>query len=292
MAKVKGNPGSISSSSRRVSPLKPGLRGARNWASAQMRAASHTQKGFVRLVASIVAILIFVVFLGLWLGGFMPNVRQATGDFTRDRMMSMGFVIERVDVMGEGRLHEADVRKALGVYAGDYLFGVDMEGAQARVESLSWVDRAIIRRLWPDRIVVQIIERQPYALWQDEGVVQVVDVSGEVITDADPSRFTDLTLFVGEQSRFAVSEMKEMIAATPDITTRKPSFIHVSGTRWDMILNDGQIRVKLPEMGQAKALDQLSKLQMHTQILDREISVIDMRLADRLTITSSDETPA
>ena len=136
----------------------------------------------------------------------MPNVRQATGDFTRDRMMSMGFVIDRVDVMGEGRLHEADVRKALGVYAGDYLFGVDMEGAQARVESLSWVDRAIIRRLWPDRIVVQIIERQPYALWQDEGVVQVVDVSGEVITDADPSRFTDLTLFVGEQSRFAVSE--------------------------------------------------------------------------------------
>ena len=86
--------------------------------------------------------------------------------------------------------------------------------------------------------------------------------------------------------------MKEMIAATPDITTRKPSFIHVSGTRWDMILNEGQIRVKLPEMGQAKALDQLSVLQMHTQILDREISVIDMRLADRLTITSSDETPA
>ena len=38
-------------------------------------------------------------------------------------MISMGFVIERVDVMGEGRLHEADVRKALGVYAGDYLFG-------------------------------------------------------------------------------------------------------------------------------------------------------------------------
>ena len=31
---------------------------------------------------------------------------------------------------------------------------------------------------------------------------------------------------------------------------------------------------------------------MHTQILDREISVIDMRLTDRLAITSSDETPA
>ena len=67
MAKVKGNPGSISPGSRRVSPLKPGLRGARNWASAQMRAASHTQKGFVRLVASIVAILISVSYTHLTL---------------------------------------------------------------------------------------------------------------------------------------------------------------------------------------------------------------------------------
>jgi len=292
MAKVKRQRSSISSNARRVSPLKPGLRGARNWASAQIRAASNTQQGFLRLVASIIAILIFIVFIALWLGGFMPNVRQATGDFTRDRMMSMGFVVERVDVMGEGRLHEADVRKALGVYAGDYIFGVDMEGAQARVESLSWVDRAIVRRLWPDRIVVQIIERQPYALWQHEGSVKVVDVSGEVITDADPTKFTQLTLFVGEQSRFSVSDMKEMIALSPQLSQRDPSFIHVSDVRWDMVLNDGALRVKLPENDPANAISQLGSLHMQTQILDREISVIDMRLSDRLTITASDETPA
>jgi len=100
--------------------------------------------------------------------------------------------------MGEGRLREEDVRRALGVYAGDYLFGIDMDGAQARVESLSWVDRAVVRRLWPDRIVVQIIERQPYALWQHEGEVKVVDAKGIAITDADMAKFTQLTLFVGE----------------------------------------------------------------------------------------------
>ena len=127
MAKVKRQRSSIPTNARRVSPLKPGLRGARNWASAQVRAAGHTQQGFIRLVASIVAIFIFIIFMGLWLGGLLPNVRQATGDFTRARMMSMGFVVERVDVMGEGRLHEEDVRKALGVYSGDYLFGIDME---------------------------------------------------------------------------------------------------------------------------------------------------------------------
>ncbi len=292
MAQVKRQRSSISPKTRRVSPLKPGIRGARNWASAQVRAASHTQKGFVRLVASIVAIFIFIIFMGLWLGGFLPHARQTTGDFTRARMMSIGFVVDRVDVMGEGRLREEDVRKALGVYSGDYFFGVDMAQAQSRVESLSWVDRAVVRRLWPDRIVVQIIERQPYALWQHAGKVQVVDVSGEVISDADATKFAHLTLFVGEQSRFAVSEMKNIIGGSPDIAQRNPSFVHVSNSRWDIVLDDGKTRIKLPRDQHIQALNTLANLQAKTQILDREISVIDMRLPDRLTISASEETPA
>jgi len=291
MAKVKRQAGSISSNARRVSPLKPGLRGARNWASAQMRAASHTQQGFVRLVAAIVAVIVFIVFIGLWLGGFLPQVRQATGDFARHQMMSMGFVVERVDVMGEGRLREDDVRKALGVYAGDYLFGIDVEGAQSRVESLSWVDRAVVRRLWPDRIVVQIIERQPYALWQNGGALKVVDVKGEVISGASAEKFTALTLFVGEQARSQVFDVKQMINEFPDIESRAPSFVYLN-SRWDMVLGDGQIRVKLPEKNPKAALHRLQGLHDKTLILDRQISAVDMRLDDRLSIMATKEAPA
>ena len=276
---------SIPKGSHRVSPLKPGLRGARNWASAQMRAASHTRKGFTRLVLSILGTFLFIIFLGLWLGGFLPNVLQAGDNFKRNRLMSMGFVIERVDVMGEGRLREEDVRRALGVYAGDYLFGVDMENAQKRVESLSWVDRAVVRRLWPDRIVVQIIERQPYALWQHQGEVKVVDVKGSAISDADAARFTQLTLFVGENAGEQAADIRLMMGEFPQIAPRVESFVHVSGSRWDMVLNDGQTRVMLPEQNMRKALRQLHELQAQTRILDRTIETIDMRLSDRLTLS-------
>jgi len=271
MAAVKKGK-SIPKGSHRVSPLKPGLRGARNWASAQMRAASHTRKGFTRLVLSIIGTLLFVVFLGLWLGGFLPNVMKAGDDFKRNRLMSMGFVIKQVDVMGEGRLSEEDVRRALGVYAGDYLFGIDMDGAQQRVESLSWVDRAVVRRLWPDRIVVQIIERQPYALWQHEGTVKVVDAKGTAITDANTAQFTQLT-------------MRLMMDEFPQIARRVDSFVNVSDRRWDMVLDDGALRVKLPEKNMRNALRHLQNLQAQTQILDRTIETIDMRLPDRLTLS-------
>lgn len=276
---------SIPKGSQRVSPLKPGLRGARNWASAQMRAASHTRKGFMRLVLSIIATLLFVVFLGLWLGGFLPNVMQAGENFKRNRLMSMGFVIERVDVMGEGRLREEDVRRALGVYEGDYLFGIDMDGAQKRVESLSWVDRAVVRRLWPDRIVVQLIERQPYALWQYQGDVKVVDVKGAAISDAEALKFRHLTLFVGENAGENAASIQQMMNAFPQIAPRVQSFVNVSESRWDMLLDEGAVRVMLPEQGMRKALRQLQNLQVQTQILDRKLETIDMRLPDRITLT-------
>ena len=284
MAAVKKGK-TIPKGSQRVSPLKPGLRGARNWASAQMRAASHTRQGFTRLVLSIIATLLLVIFLGLWLGGFLPNVMKAGDNFKRNSLMSIGFVVERVDIMGEGRLREEDVRRALGVYAGDYLFGIDMEGAQKRVESLSWVDRAVVRRLWPDRVVVQIIERQPYALWQHEGVVKVVDAKGTAITDANAANYTQLTLFVGENAGEQAMSVSQMMGEFPQIASRVDSFVNVSDNRWDMLLNDGAVRVMLPEQGMRKALRLLQSLQTQTQILERTVEVIDMRLPDRLTIS-------
>ena len=280
-----GKRNSIPQGSHRVSPLKPGLRGARNWASAQMRSASHTRKGFMRLVASILGTLLFIVFLGVWLGGFLPNVMQAGDNFKRSRLMSMGFVIDRIDVMGEGRLREEDVRRALGVYAGDYLFGIDMDGAQARVESLSWVDRAVVRRLWPDRIVVQIIERQPYALWQHQGEIKVVDVKGAAITDANAAQFTHLTLFVGESAGDEAADIRQMMGEFPQIARRVESFVNVSGRRWDMVLDDGAVRVMLPEKNMRNALRNLQDMQAQTRLLDRKIETIDMRLPGRLTLS-------
>jgi len=161
-----------------------------------------------------------------------------------------------------------------------------MDGAQQRVESLSWVDRAVVRRLWPDRIVVQIIERQPYALWQYEGEVKVVDAKGTAISDADTAKFTQLTLFVGEAAGEQAADIRRMMGEFPKIAPRVNSFVHVSGSRWDMVLNEGAL-LMLPEQNMRKALRQLQTLQAQTQIMDRTIETIDMRLPDRLTLTPS-----
>lgn len=270
---------------RRVSPLKPGLRGARNWATAQVRAASYSRKGFARLTMSIAFMFFLIIFGALWLGGFLPDVRQAGQDFTKARMMSMGFVVDQVDVMGEGRLREADVRAALGVREGDYLFDLDIDAAQSRVESLSWVDHAVVRRLWPDRIVVQIIERRPFALWQSEGKLAVIDIDGVAITDADPMQYTNLMMVVGKDASKEVTEFQETLSDYADISSRVDAMVYVGERRWDLRLNEEQIRIKLPADNPRQALETLNRLQIETQILDRDIDMIDLRLPGRMTVS-------
>ena len=73
----------------------------------------------------------------------MPE--RAGQGFTQSRLVAMGFVVDRIDVVGEGRLREDDVRTALDIHRGEFLFDMDLNAAQERVESLSWVERAIVR---------------------------------------------------------------------------------------------------------------------------------------------------
>jgi len=64
--------------------------------------------------------------------------------------------------------------------AGNF-FSVDLAKAREAFESVPWVRRAVVRRIWPDRLVVQLEEHRAAALWQaeDRGD-RLVNTHGEV----------------------------------------------------------------------------------------------------------------
>ena len=239
---------------------------------------------------SLVLALLSLVVLGLWMAGLLGHVRDGARARAQGALMGMGFRIERVDVIGEGRLDERAVRRAVGARPDDFFFALDLHAAQTRVEGLPWVERAVVRRLWPDRLVVEIVEKRPFALWQSRGELHIIDARGEVIGGraaveayAGAAR---LRLFVGEGAREDASDMSRRLAAVPDIARRTRAVVQVGG-RYDLELLGG-VRVSLPEEGVGAALAQLSALHGRTRVLDREVAVIDLRLADRIGILAAD----
>jgi cell division protein FtsQ len=57
----------------------------------------------------------------------------------------------------------------------------------------------------------------------------------------------------------------------------------VAGRRWDLHLEEG-VTVKLPEKGIRQALAQLVKLDAEHGLLSRDVTVVDLRLPDRVTV--------
>src|SRR5690349_3906975 len=64
--------------------------------------------------------------------------------------------------------------------AGNF-FTLDLAAARRAFESVPWVRRAIVQRVWPNRLVVRLEEHRPVALWTSEvGGDRLVNGQGEV----------------------------------------------------------------------------------------------------------------
>lgn len=271
---------------QRVSPLKPGLRGSQNWMAAKVRAAKHSPRAMIRFLASVLGTLLFLVFIGLWLGGFLPAIRHNLHVWKVERLMAVGFVVEQVDVMGEGRLNEADIRAAVSIYEGSYFFGVDLDAARARTESLPWVDRAVVRRLWPNRVVVQVVETTPYALWQNDGELHLLsDKGAPIVKVADaPSIPQGLKTYVGPDAAAQAKTVEALVQTYPQVWSRTQSLVRFPSGRWDLHLANDTI-VRLPVENAELALRRLVSIDRETFILSREVGTIDLRLADRVSLS-------
>lgn len=64
--------------------------------------------------------------------------------------------------------------------AGNF-FTLDLARARAAFESVPWVRRAVVQRVWPDRLRVHLEEHRAAALWvSDDGNDRLVNTHGEV----------------------------------------------------------------------------------------------------------------
>jgi cell division protein FtsQ len=77
----------------------------------------------------------------------------------------------------------------------------------------------------------------------------------------------------------------------PLVRDKLQAAVLVAERRWNLALSNG-IDVRLPEAGVEQALDLLLKLDHDDKILTRDITAIDLRLPDRVTVQLSEEAAA
>ncbi|HZV23181.1 MAG TPA: cell division protein FtsQ/DivIB [Luteimonas sp.] len=103
----------------------------------------------------------------------------------------------------EGRLQRVDaqrLRDTVLPYAAKGFFAVHLADAQAAVARLPWVERAEVRKRWPDVLEVSIVEHRPFARW---GSDRLLSEHGRLFPSQGARMPVGLPLLDGPDSRVA-----------------------------------------------------------------------------------------
>jgi cell division protein FtsQ len=240
------------------------------------RAAERIERRRTKPVGQMAAagFLFATVIYALIVGGQIGRVGDAL-------LVVLGFGVEEIQITGHKETSELAILEQL---QGDVsLVSFDLRDAQNRVEALPWVARASVRKYYPSTLIVEVEERTPFALWQRDGQVRVIDMTGTEIVPLEESRFSKLPFMVGGGANAKAAEFFIEILAEPEIVEQLRAAVLVAGRRWDLHLDNG-VTVKLPEKSVREALAQLVKLNAERQLLARDVVVVDLRLPDRITV--------
>lgn len=190
-----------------------------------------------------------------------------------------GFGVSQVHLAGNLRTRPAEIMAALGLKAGQPIFAVDLRAARARLMQLAWVADAEVKRLYPDDISVRIVERVPYARWQQPDGIYVVERDGHPITREGADQFAKLPLLIGDQAPLKAAQFVAAVAGHRAVAVRVEAYEYVGERRWNLLLDDGVV-VELPEDGWQQQLSALDRLIVDKGILERDIREIDLRPPD------------
>jgi cell division protein FtsQ len=138
------------------------------------------------------------------------------------------------------RVTEQEVRMLLARYTESGFLGVDVQDLRDELELNPWVDRATVRRVWPDELVIMIDEHRPIARWGNQSLL---NERGEVFSPPMRGSEIDLPALSGpDGSETLVLEMFEHFNAVMSAIEMELHTLSVDARgSWNAAVADGPV---------------------------------------------------
>jgi len=226
--------------------------------------------------------------LGVTRGGHVDEAITALSDTRNALANAAGFRITSVTIDGRKQLTQDEVLAIGGVNGRSSLLFLDAASVRDSLKANPWIADATVLKLYPGALQINITERQPFALWQENGKLSVIADDGAVLEPYVTRRFASLPLVVGKGAETRARDFLALVAKYPAVNSQLKAVIFVGERRWNLRFKDG-LDIRLPETDVGNALAALVKYDREDKLFSRDITAIDMRLPDRLTVRLSDE---
>lgn len=230
--------------------------------------------------------MIAAVILTLILAFRLP---QLAGTAIGEGVGRAGFTMRRVEIKGAERVSRLAIYNAAFDQPSMAMPLVDLAATRERLLAFGWIREARVSRRWPDTLVVDVVERQPAAIWQHNRELNLIDSEGVVLEPVRLDAMPELPLVVGPAANRHVGGLATLLDAAPRLRPLVSGASWVGNRRWDVRFSSGET-LSLPEGDELAlaAIRSFATMDQQASLLGRGYARIDMRDPRRTYIRVSD----
>lgn len=192
-----------------------------------------------------------------------------------------GFRVEQIEITGLRRMDRMSVYAVALDQQSRALPLVDLAGVRAKLLRYGWIADAHVSRRYPDTLLVDVVEREPAAVWQDQGQLTLIDRDGVLLEPVDPARMPALPLVIGPGAHRQEAAYQKLVAAAPSLRRRVKAASWIGNRRWDLTFDTGET-LALPQDNAGAALAKFAELESGRALLGKGWLRFDMRDPTRL----------
>jgi cell division protein FtsQ len=237
-------------------------------------------------VAATAALIVASIAYGTVKGDHLPTIGAAFHAARDQAASAAGFRITSLALSGNVHISREEVLATAGLTGRTSLLFLDVEAARERLRTNPWIADASVLKLYPGELQIRISERAAFAFWQKDGRLSVIAEDGIVLEPYLTPGFGPLPLVVGRGAEQRAKSFLALVGRYPEIRDQVRASILVGERRWNLRLRNG-LDVRLPETEVARALERLVALDREVKLISRDITSIDLRLPDRVTVRLS-----
>lgn len=235
----------------------------------------HVQNG---LTIGLVGVFLLATFAVAHYSGFNAEVGERMAKAASDA----GFEVDRVEVVGVDRIDQLKVYEVALSQKDRSMLSVDLDEVRDELLKNGWIKDARVSRRLPDTLVVDIVEREPVAIWQQEKKYSLVDESGWELENVARNAMPDLPVIAGNKANAQVGALMRLLDAAPALKPQVTGATWIGNRRWDLRFESGET-LALPEGRDtaAAALTDFARMDGVNRLLGRGIVHFDLRDSER-----------
>ena len=198
------------------------------------------------------------------------------------------FLINLIKIDGVNHRISNEIRSVMNLDLPISSYDFDLENIKSKVQLMNIVETANL--FIADNIIhVEILERKPSIIWQNNDNLEILDANGISISLVNSiQKHLNLPLIAGQGANKHVKEALFIYHHNLIFSEQLIGLVRVGNRRWNMDLINNR-RVMLPSEGVNKALKKMIELNFVYEFSSKNFNVLDFRNINRVIIRKNNE---